>query len=90
MRIEAPSSLERLTETYLRGQDIRCLLPSFDSKHEYIVNGFDEDGKPVLGVWDSDSEIIISKIDCADEGMEDTEEVVKVSSSQEEEVYLIK
>ena len=89
MRIEAPSSLERLTETYLRGQEIRCLVPTFNSQNEYIVNGFEEDGqKPVFGVWDSEAEIITSNID--NEGMEDTEEVVKVSESKDEEVYVIK
>lgn len=44
MRIEAPSSLERLTETYMHGQEIRCLVPTFNSQNEYIVNGFEEDG----------------------------------------------
>ena len=89
MRIEAPSSLERLTETNMRGQEIRCLVPTFNSQNEYIVNGFEEDGqKPVFGVWDSEAEIITSNID--NEGMEDTEEVVKVSESKDEEVYMIK
>jgi hypothetical protein len=39
-------------------------------------------------VWDSEAEIITSNID--NEGMEDTEEVVKVSESKDEEVYVIK
>jgi hypothetical protein len=89
MRIEAPSSLERLTETYMRGQEVRCLVPTFNSQNEYIINGFEEDGKQaVLGVWDSQAEIITSKIDV--EGIDEVEEVVKVSTCKEEEVYVIK
>jgi hypothetical protein len=42
----------------------------------------------VLGVWDSQAEIITSKIDV--EGIDEVEEVVKVSTSKEEEVYVIK
>jgi hypothetical protein len=86
MRIEAPSSLERLTETYMRGQEIRCLVPCFNSKNEYIINGFEEDGElPMMGVWDSEAEIVTSKIE-----IEESEEVVKVSENKDEEVYVIK
>ncbi len=89
MRIEAPSSLERLTETYMRGQEIRCLVPCFSSKNEYIINGFEDDGElPMLGVWDSEAEIVTSKIEI--EGKEESEEVVKVNENKDEEVYVIK
>ena len=39
----------------------------------------------MMGVWDSEAEIVTSKID-----IEESEEVVKMSGSKDEEVYVIK
>ncbi len=79
--------MTRLNETYLRGQEVRSMMMIGVSK--YLIHTYDEREQQILGVWDSEAEMIVQRIATLAE--EEIEEVVAVDGEGgDHQLFLIK